>query len=267
MASKKNHSSPESLRERILEYFSILRVPLTIEHFDKVLGEADQKQLSHLDFLHSLLENLANERRERSIERRIKQARFRERASLEQFDWNFNKHAIDRVQFEELATADFIRRKNNVIMVGQAGIGKSTLIQALGVRACTTFSVRYATSAELMTDLSAALADRTLPLALRRYTRPDLLVIDEFGFDRIERLEYPNAPSLLYKVIDARCGRASTALVTNIDFDAWGSYLGDPPLAMALLDRMVNHAIVIKIKKARSFRAASALVKESATDK
>ena len=265
---KSNHrSARDSLRERVLEHFAILRVPLTLEHFDKVLCEAEEKQFSHLDFLQTLLEKLANERRERAIERRIKKARFRERATLEQFDWSFNKQAIDRVQFEELGTGDFVRRKNNVIIVGQAGIGKSMLIQALGIRACTAFSVRYATSAELMTTLAAALADRSLPHALRQYTQPDLLIIDEFGFDRIERLEYPNAPSLLYKVIDARCGRASTALITNIDFDAWGSYLGDAPLAMALLDRIVNHAIVIKIKKGRSYRAASALVREPAVDK
>jgi DNA replication protein DnaC len=84
-------------------------------------------------------------------------------------------------------------------------------------------------------------------------------LIDEFGFDRIERTESPQAANLLYKVIDARSRQRSTALVTNIDFDAWGEYLGDPPLAMAFLDRIVDGAIIVKIngKSYRAHRARS----------
>ena len=79
--------------------------------------------------------------------------------------------------------------------------------------------------------------------------RFDLLVIDEFGFDKIERTESPQAANLFYKIIDARTRQRSTALVTNIDFEAWGDYLGDPPLAMAFLDyRVVDGAIILKIK-------------------
>ena len=78
-------------------------------------------------------------------------------------------------------------------------------------------------------------------------------LIDEFGFDRVERWESPQAASLLYKLINARSGR-STALVTNIDFESWGEYLGDPPLAMAFLDRVVDGAIILKTK-GRSYRA------------
>jgi DNA replication protein DnaC len=79
-------------------------------------------------------------------------------------------------------------------------------------------------------------------------------LIDEFAFDRIERTESPQAANLLYKIIDARSRKRSTALVTNIDFDAWGDYLGDPPLAMAFLDRIVDGAIILKIN-GRSYRA------------
>ena len=89
---------------------------------------------------------------------------------------------------------------------------------------------------------------------VRYYARFDLLIIDEFGFDRIERTESPQAANLLYKIIDARSRQRSTALVTNIDFDAWGDYLGDPPLAMAFLDRIVDGAIILKIN-GKSFRA------------
>ena len=95
---------------------------------------------------------------------------------------------------------------------------------------------------------------RALPRRIRYWSRFDLVIIDEFGFDRIERGECPQAANLFYKVIDARSGKRSTALATNIDFEAWSEYLGDPPLAMAFLDRVVDGAILLKIR-GKSYRA------------
>lgn len=92
----------------------------------------------------------------------------------------------------------------------------------------------------MLSDLTASLADKTLPARLRRYASPDLLIIDEFGFDRIERVECPEAAHLLYKIIAARNQKRSTAVVTNVDFEKWGEYLPDGPLAMAFLDRLVE---------------------------
>jgi DNA replication protein DnaC len=130
-----------------------------------------------------------------------------------------------------------------------SGIGKSHIIQALGQKVCVRgYRVLYRTSAELLSDLTASLADKTLPARLRYYTRPDLLIVDEFGFDRIERTECAQAAHLLYKIIASRSQKRSTALVTNVDFDKWGEYLVDGPLAMALLDRLVEKAIILKIK-------------------
>ncbi len=106
----------------------------------------------------------------------------------------------------------------------------------------------------MLADLTASLADKTLPQRVRYYSRPELLIIDEFGLDRIERSEGPQAAHLLYKIIAARNQKCSTALVTNVDFDKWGDYLFDGPLAMALLDRLVQGAIILKIK-GKSYRA------------
>jgi DNA replication protein DnaC len=243
------------LRDQCLSHFKILGIPITPEALDAVLDQADKKTLSHLHFLDLLLGQQAAARRERSVEYRIREARFAERQTLETFDWKFNAHAIDRLQIEELASGDFIRRRSNLIFVGQSGVGKSHLIQAIGLRACALgHRVLYATSSQLLADLTASLADKTLPLRLRRYNRPELLIIDEFGFDRIERLDSPQAAHLLYKIIVARHQRRSTALVTNIDFDGWADYLTDGPLAMAFLDRLVEGAIILKIK-GKSYRA------------
>ena len=100
-------------------------------------------------------------------------------------------------------------------------------------------------------QLDAALTDAEK--SGRFYARHSLLIIDEFGFDRIERSLCPQAASLWYKIIDARSQRVSTALVTNIDFESWADYLGDAPLAMALLDRVVDGATIVKLK-GKSYR-------------
>ena len=246
-----------NLRDLLLADFSTLKVPLTAEQLDAVLARAERDGLTHLECMHALIADQAQQRRERSIARRINDADFRELHTLAGFDWEFNAKAINRTQIEELATAAFIARQDNLVIVGQSGVGKSRIIQAIGQSACVLgYRVCYTTSAGLLTDLTASLADQTLPQCVRYYARFDLLIIDEFGFDKIERTETPQAANLLYKIIDARTQR-STALVTNIDFDAWGDYMGDPPLAMAFLDRVVDGAIILKIK-GKSYRARRA---------
>ena len=245
----------EDLREQIPADFATLKVPIRPEAFDAVLAQAEREGLSHLALLHRLIGEQAAQRRERSIAYRVREARFKESKTLATFDWLFNAKAIDRTHVETLATCEFIRRRENLGLVGQSGVGKSHLCQAIGHQACVLgWRVRYTTSAALLEELRASLADQTLPSCLREYASFDLLIIDEFGFDRLERQESPQAASLLYKVIDARSQLRSTALITNIDFKTWAEYLGDAPLAMALTDRMVDGAIIIKIT-GQSYRA------------
>ena len=109
------------------------------------------------------------------------------------------------------------------------------------------YRVRYATSAKLLREFTAALADGTFEHTLDSYARYDLLLIDEFGFDRLDREIPSQASTFYYRLLDARTGRRSTALATNIDFGAWADYLGDPPLAAAFLDRLVDGAVILKL--------------------
>jgi DNA replication protein DnaC len=251
------------LRDRCLRHFATLRIPVEATTLDDVLARAEKESFSHLSFLDRLLGAEADARRERAVARRIRQAHFAEDKTLEGFNWNFNPKTFDRLQIEELATGQFIPRRTNLVMVGWSGIGKSHIIQALGHKACVNgYRVLYRTSAQLLMDLTASLADKTLPVRLRYYANPDWLIIDEFGFDKIERNECPEAAHLLYKIIASRNRKRSTALVTNVDFDQWGEYLSDGPLAMAFLDRLVENAIVLKLK-GKSYRADPANALES----
>jgi DNA replication protein DnaC len=250
---RKTSATPPNRRDQVLADFATLRIPVTADQLDAALRHAQDTGSSHLDFLHRLLADQAGLRRQRSTERRIKEAHFRDLQPLAEFDWAFNP-TINRAQIETLAQGDFIRRRQNLVFVGQSGLGKSRLLQNIGQAACVLgYRVLYTTSGALLEDLTAALADQTIHDRVRVYARPDLLIIDEFGFDRIERSLCPQAASLWYKIIDARSQRASTALVTNIDFEAWADYLGDAPLAMALLDRVVDGATIVKLK-GKSYR-------------
>ena len=246
------------LHDRVLSYFETLRVPVSTEALDVLIAQAEQERWGYLDFLQRLLGEQADLRRQRAIERRIREARFREEKTLAAFDWSFNARVIDRTQIEGLATGEFIQRGGNLVIVGQSGVGKSHVIQGVGRAACALgYRVRYTTSADLLADLTASLADHSLPQRIRYWSNFQLLIIDEFGFDKIERSESSQTASLLYKLVDSRSPQRSTALVTNVDFEAWAEYLGDAPLAMAILDRLVDGAIVLKIA-GRSYRASRA---------
>lgn len=254
-AKKKTANTTDGIHQKILQHLATLRIPLTSEQLDELVAHGEREQLAPLAFLERLLAAPAALRTERSVARRIAAAKFRDPGTLESFDWSFNAKTLRREQFEELATADFVRRRDNLVFVGASGLGKSHLIQGLGRRCCVLgHRVRYITSAELLEELTAASGDKTLPQRVREYSRCELLIIDELGFDKLERSEYPEAPSLLYKVVDARSQRASTALVTNIEFEDWADYFGDPPLAMALLDRVVDGAIIHRFR-GKSYRA------------
>ena len=168
------------LRDQCLSHCATLGIPLEPAALDELLSRAEKEGLPHLQFLDLLLGAQANARRERGVARRIREAHFAEEKTLEAFDWLFNPEAFDRVRIEELATGDFIRRRSNLILVGWSGIGKSHIIQAVGHKACVHgYRVLYRTSAQLLSDLTASLADKTLPARLRRYASPDLLIIDE----------------------------------------------------------------------------------------
>lgn len=244
-----------SLHGDVTAALRTLGVAVTAEALDAALSAAEKESLSHLEFLHRLLAGPAEARVQRALERRLRDAKFRELTTLEGFDWEFNAQGLDRRSVEQLATCDFVRRHENVILVGQTGLGKSRILQAVGQAACARgYRVRYATSAVLLQEFTAALADGTFPRMLADYARLDLLLIDEFGFDRLERESQAQASTFYYRLLDARTGRRSTALATNIDFAAWADYLGDPPLATAFLDRLVDGAVILKLS-GRSYRA------------
>jgi DNA replication protein DnaC len=222
---------------------------LKAEQLDSFLHEHAGGKRSVLETLAKFLEIPAHASQETAIAYRIKRAGFPTEATLESYDWSRNPKTIVKEPFLELATGEFIRRKENAAFVGESGLGKTHLMQGIGRKCCALgYRVRYETSASLIEALNGARAIKALTPKVRYYCSWDLLIIDEFGFDKLERKEVPDALSLLYKVIDGRNRRNSTAVITNVNFDDWTEYLGDPPMTMALLDRVVDQTNLIKFE-------------------
>ena len=189
----------------------------------------------------------ANALIQRRIERRIKESKLPDRKLLSDFDFTFQK-GVNKTQIMELAKLDFVDRKQGVIIAGNSGTGKSHIAKALLLLGCRkTYRCRYTTAADMLRELIASLADGTLDKKLKRYVSPDILLIDEVGFDRLEQQDAGNA-NLFHKVIDGRYCKGSTMITTNIDFKELGDYLGDPVITTAIVDRMVHHSIIFNIE-------------------
>lgn len=199
-----------------------------------------------LELVESLLRGEFDDRRERRIQRRFEQAHLPDRPTLETFDFAFQPK-LDKALVLDLATLAWVDRSDDLVLGGDPGVGKSHIAKALCVVACgQERRVLYSTCADMMLDLHAALADGSLRRRLKRYTSPQLLLIDDLGYDPLEQ-EHAREAQLLHKVLEARHGRTSTIVTSNLDVDAWAAYLGHPKLTVALLDKLLFRATAIWI--------------------
>jgi len=238
---------PSGSLERIRDSLKILKLNEIRKVLDDELARAAKESSPPTDLLERLFTLEANALIQRRIERRIKESKLPDRKLLSDFDFAFQK-GVDKTQIMELAKLDFVDRKQGVIIAGNSGTGKSHIAKALLLLGCRkTYRCRYTTAAGMLRELIASLADDTLDKKLKRYLSPDILLIDEVGFDRLEQHDARNA-NLFHKVIDGRYCKGSTMITTNIDFKELGDYLGDPVITTAIVDRMVHHSIILNIE-------------------
>lgn len=184
------------------------------------------------------------EREARNLARRAKMATLGTPKSLDRFDWN-HPRAVDRELYEQLhSSLDFVRRGENILLRGQAGVGKTTLAQNLGLRALERgYTVRFCTLPAALADL---LKQESIPATerrLRRYTSPDLLVLDELGYVPCDS----RAADLLFNIVSRRHESKSIVITTNLAFKQWGSVFHDASCLGALVDRFAQHCHVLDI--------------------
>ena len=243
----KSHTLPEATLTKIKQHLETLKLTAIQKVLDEELAKAAKNPQLPTELLERMLGVEAQARIESRIERRIKEARLAERKLLSDFDFGFQT-GVDKAQVMELAKLDFVDRRQGLLIAGNSGTGKSHLAKALLLLGCRKlYRCRYTTATDMLTDLLSGLADNSLPKRLKRYTAPDVLLIDELGFDRLEQHDARNA-SLFFKVIDGRYCKGTSIITTNIDFKELGDYLGDPVVTTAIVDRMVHHSIIINVQ-------------------
>ena len=242
----KNKSEQEA---RFLENCRYLGLKYLAGGYRDIIDKANACDMGFKEFIEKIVEDEAAAKKERSIQYRVDKSRLpKPYKLLGDFDFDFQPSLKKRL-IMDLASLDFIEQKESLLLIGDPGTGKSHIARGIAFKACQKrYRVLYTTCADMLNDLNQGVYEKTLPLRLRKYIIPQLLVIDEMGHDRLE-LEVTKEAHLLFKVIDGRYNHnKSLIFTTNVEETDWGDFLGDPISTKAILDRVFHHSIKIEIK-------------------
>lgn len=220
-----------------------LRLSGILETLEVRSRQATEEQWSYSDFLARLLHDEVERRAQKQLALRIRRASLNSQKTLETFDFTFNP-SINRHMLQELATANFVREKRNVLICGPTGTGKSHISHGLAHSACRVgLNVLFTTADQMVRHLRAGRADDSYDRRLAQYLRPDLLVIDDFGLKPLT----PPGPQDMYDVISGRYEAGSIVITSNRAPGEWLEVFQDPLLGSAGLDRLVHNAYAILI--------------------
>jgi DNA replication protein DnaC len=245
--------SPRGEPDRILRQLKQLAMELDLtalpDALDGLLLKAEQEGLSFSRFALELLETERQARRERKLARSLKRSRLGPVQGIDGYDFAARPKLEARV-IRELLTCRFVEERRNVICVGRPGLGKTRIAKALAASACLNgYSVLFTTSAEMLETLQGSLADHTYQRTFRRYTKPAVLVLDEFGYEAIDSTYAKH----LFRIVSARHDNTSTILTANTGFTKWKHFFPSEAQAVATVDRLVDRATILRFT-GRTFR-------------
>lgn len=240
----------DAAHSQLEEHLKYLKLPFIRDHYQVVATQAAEKHWAHVDYLEKLADGEAALRRDRSIERRIRQARFPVIKTLDQFNWSWPKK-LNRLQVKNLFRLQFVADKSNVIFLGGVGLGKSHLAAALGYHACLQGNtVFFTTAIDVINTLAAAQGTGRMKQELKKFTRPSVLILDELGFLPIDKA----GADLLFQVISLRYEQGALVITSNRAFKDWPEiFNNDGTLTSAILDRLLHHADTVVIE-GKSYR-------------
>jgi len=220
-----------------------LKLPTVLREYDKVARECARDGVDHSRYLLRLIELELIDRERRTVERRIRAARFPVVKTFDTFDF-IAMPGLNKMLVLELARCEYILRRENIIALGNSGTGKTHVALALGLAACQKgFSVGFTTAAALVSQLLEARDERRLLKLQRDLASVKLLIIDELGYVPLS----PSGAELLFETFSQRYERGSTIVTSNLPFEDWTSVLGSERLTGALLDRLTHHVSILSM--------------------
>lgn len=226
-----------------------LRLSGVLESLEARVSQASQEDLSYEEFLLRLICDEVERREQKQLALRLRRAQFDSDKSLEEFDFKFNAN-IPKGRLLELGCCKFVSRKENICLVGPAGVGKSHIAQALGQRACKSgYRVLFMSARQMLMEMRASRADGSWDKQLSRLLAPEVLIIDDLGLAPLRGDE----PMDLYEVIRGRYEKGSLIVTSNRAMEEWYPLFGDALLASAAMDRLLHHAHVV-VMQGDSFR-------------
>ena len=238
-----------SVSDELVPILMKLRLSGVLQTLDLRTKEAVDASLSHSEFLFRLCSDEVERRESKQLDMRMRRAAFDGVKRLEDFEWAFNPQ-IPKAKVVDLATCNFIERKENLLLIGHAGVGKSHIAQAIGERACRMgHSVLYTSAHRMLSDLRASRADQSYDKRILRFTSPDVLIIDDLGLRPLEVDE----PIDLYEIIRQRYERGTMIVTSNRALEEWYPLFIDDLMASAAMDRLLHHSHVV-VMEGHSYR-------------
>ena len=227
----------------LAHHLKALKLPTFLREYDKLARQCAADGVDHPRYLLRLAELELIERERRTVERRIKEARFPAVKSLDSFDFTAIP-SLNKTLVLELARSEYVARRENIVAVGNSGTGKSHVALGLGLAACQKgLSVGFVTAAALVHELLEARDEKRLLRLQRQLAGYKLLIIDELGYVPLS----PTGAELLFEVFSQRYERGATIVTSNLPFDEWTSVFGSERLTGALLDRLTHHVHILEM--------------------
>lgn len=241
MARSRRSPAPNP-RDELVQLALDLGLASMAEALPTILDQAEKQGMSFTDFALALLRTESNARKERRLQRSLRRSHLGTVEGLDGFDWSWRPQLEPRV-VKELLGCRWVDEHRNVICIGKPGLGKTRVAKALTHAACIAgYSIQSVIMAEMLDDIHASLADGTYRRTFRKYTKPEVLLIDEFAYESVNA----EATTHLFRVISARYQKTATVLTANVGFSKWKTLFPSEVQAVAAVDRLLHDATILR---------------------